>query len=84
MFPLQILTDRGRQLESNLWNALMNLLGSKHARTTAYYPKSNGMVEHFHRQLKAQPNPSASMDSLPLVLLGGGDITTCGEHVLSF
>ena len=72
--PSTIVTDRGRQFESNLWNALMKLLGSKRARTTAYHPQSNGMVERFHRQLKAalkaQPNPAAWMDYLPLVLLG--------------
>ncbi len=49
--PSTIVTDRGRQFESNMWNALMSLLGSKRARTTAYHPQSNGMVERFHRQL---------------------------------
>ena len=38
------------------------------------HPQSNGMVERFHRQLKAalkaQPKPDAWMDSLPLILLG--------------
>ena len=72
--PSTIVTDRGRQFESKLWNTLMTLLGSKRARTTAYHPQSNGMVERFHRQLKAalkaQPNPSSWMDALPLVLLG--------------
>ena len=52
----------------------MTLLGVKRARTTAYHPQSNGMVERLHRQLKAalkaQPNPSSWMDALPLVLLG--------------
>ena len=51
----------------------MTLLGSKRSRTTAYHPQANGMVERFHRQLKAalkaQPNPDAWMDSLPLILL---------------
>ena len=69
-----IITDRGRQFESSLWNELTKLLGSKRARTTAYHPQSNGMVERFHCQLKAtlkaQPNSQAWMDSLPLVLLG--------------
>ena len=31
----------------------MNLLGVKKAQTTAYHQQSNGMVERFHRQLKA-------------------------------
>ena len=72
--PSTIITDRGRQFESQLWNNLMSLIGSKRARTTAYHPQTNGMVERFHRQLKAalkaQPNPDAWMDTLPLILLG--------------
>ena len=72
--PSTIITDRGRQFESQLWNSLMSLLGTKRSRTTAYHPQTNGMVERFHRQLKAalkaQPNPDAWMDSLPLILLG--------------
>ena len=51
--PSTIVMDRGRQFESQLWNTLMRLLGSKRARTTAYHPQTNGMVECFHRQLKA-------------------------------
>ena len=69
--PSTIITDRGCQFESKLWNNLMSLIGSKCARTTAYHPQTNGMV---HRQLKAalkaQPNPDAWMDTLPLILLG--------------
>ena len=72
--PSTIVTDRGRQFESLLWTNLMSLIGCKRSRTTAYHPQTNGMVERFHRQLKAalkaQPNPNAWMDSLPLVLLG--------------
>ena len=72
--PSTIITDRGRQFESRLWNTLMSLTGSKRARTTAYHPQTNGMVERFHRQLKAalkaQPQPDSWMDALPLVLLG--------------
>ena len=72
--PTTIVTDRGRQFESKLWQVLMSLLGSKRARTTAYHPQSNGLVERFHQQLKAalkaQLNPSSWMDALPLVLLG--------------
>ena len=61
--PSTIVTDRGRQFESQLWTNLMSLLGSKRSRTTSYHPQTNGMVERFHRQLKAalkaQPNPDA-------------------------
>ena len=72
--PSTIVTDRGRQFESQVWNSLMTLLGSRRARTTAYHPQTNGMVERFHRQLKAalkaQPQPHLWIDALPLVLLG--------------
>ena len=72
--PSTITTDRGSQFESTLWEHLMHLLGTKRIRTTAYHPISNGMVERFHRQLKAalkcQPLPSNWVSSLPLILLG--------------
>nr|VZI26831.1 unnamed protein product [Spirometra erinaceieuropaei] len=42
--------------------------------TTAYHPAANGMVERFHRQLKASlhatDDPENWKDHLPLVLLG--------------
>ena len=73
--PSTIVIDHGRQFESKLWQALMSFLGSKRAHTTAYHPQSNGLIERFHRQLKAalkaQLNPFFGwMHALPLVLLG--------------
>ena len=72
--PTTITTDRGSQFESNLWKEIINLLGSRRTRTTAYHPQANGLVERFHRQLKAAlktlPDPSSWFESLPLVLLG--------------
>ena len=76
--PSTITTDRGSQFESNLWQQLMHLLGSVRIRTTAYHPAANGLVERFHRQLKAGLMTHAPqtqwIDALPLVLLG---IRTC-------
>ena len=52
----------------------MELLETKRIRTTSYHPVANGLVERFHRQLKAalrsHPNPINWVDSLPMVLLG--------------
>ena len=49
--PVTITSDQGQQFESHLWKALMNLLGTKRNRTTAYHPPANGLVERFHRHL---------------------------------
>ena len=52
----------------------MNLLGTEKHRTTSYHPQANGIVERFHRQLKASlkasSNPSHWVENLPSVLLG--------------
>ena len=72
--PATITTDRGAQFESKLWDNLCNQFGIIQNRTTSYHPQSNGMVERFHRQLKAaimaheSPNPWTI--TLPAVLLG--------------
>ena len=72
--PLTVTTDRGAQFESQLFTSLLKFLGSTRIRTTSYHPCANGLVERFHRQLKAalyaQANPLNWLQNLPLVLLG--------------
>lgn len=71
--PTVIVTDRGRQFESALFTSLSQRIGFQHRRTTAYHPACNGLVERFHRQLKAAIVCHAKSnwtESLPLVLLG--------------
>lgn len=71
--PVFITTDQGRQFESVLFTELRQFLGVHRIRTSPYHPSSNGMVERFHRQLKAAIRCRSSddwTDELPLVLLG--------------
>lgn len=72
--PTTLTTDRGQQFESLLWKELMEILGIHRSRTTSYHPATNGMVERFHRQLKAalkcHRESEHWSDHLPLVLLG--------------
>ena len=72
--PESITTDRGPQFESHLWLVLTQMLGATKISTCAYHPQANGLVERFHRRLKAslkaQPEPHHWVDRLPFTLLG--------------
>lgn len=72
--PLTVSTDQGRNFESKLMAELNKLLGVERIRTTAYNPRANGLVERFHRQLKAALRCAGEIPdwsrTLPLVLLG--------------
>ena len=46
--PLQILSDRGANFESNLFQELCARLSIDKIRTTAYQPSTNGGIERFH------------------------------------
>jgi transposase InsO family protein len=47
--PSVIILDRGTQFTSSIWDALCSNLGVTHNTTTAYHPRSNGLVERAHR-----------------------------------
>lgn len=72
--PRDITSDRGRQFVSQLWQELGKSLGSRLHFTTAYHPQANGMVERFHRSMKASLRSTLSdgdwLKKLPWVLLG--------------
>lgn len=50
--PELLTTDQGAQFESQLFNALLILMGCKRVRTAAYHPASNGLIERWHRTFK--------------------------------
>ena len=72
--PTNLTSDRGAQFTSALWAELGKTLSIKNINTTAYHPQANGLVERFHRTLKAAlmatGEPAGWMDRLPHVLLG--------------
>lgn len=71
--PKCITTDQGTQFESQIFQALLNLIGTQRRRTTPYHPQSNGLIERWHRVLKAALMCHAENNwvrTLPTVLLG--------------
>ena len=72
--PSEISSDRGTQFTSDLWGSVTKLLGVRHSKTTAYHPQANGLVERFHRHMKAALRTRLTgpnwIDELPWVLLG--------------
>lgn len=71
--PLTITTDQGPQFESVIFKAMANSICAKQIRTTPYHPASNGMIERWHRTLKAalMCNPEIPwIDRLQAVMLG--------------
>lgn len=71
--PLRISTDRGTQFESHLFNSLTESMGIQKLRTCAYHPKSNGILERYHRTLKTAITAGEGkrdwVSKLPFILL---------------
>lgn len=51
--PLQLLSDRGPEFESELFAELCRWMEIDKVRTTAYHAAANGMVERYHRTLNS-------------------------------
>ena len=72
--PEHITSDRGSVFISDIWSSLAQLLGVHLHHTTSYHPQANGMVERWHRTLKASLTARCSTSDwcsqLPWVLLG--------------
>ncbi|GBM63563.1 hypothetical protein AVEN_3812-1 [Araneus ventricosus] len=73
--PEIVSTDRGSQLEFELFQSFTRFLGSERIQTTSYHPASNGMLGRFHRQLTDAIRyhflaTTGLTGVLPLVLLG--------------
>ena len=70
--PLLLVTDRGTQFESEVFQELSRLIGFHHIGTTSYHSQSNGFVERLHRTLKSALIARGTdwYLSLPIVLMG--------------
>lgn len=72
--PVKLTTDQGRQFESQLFNDLLKYLGVKRLRTTSYHAQANGLVERWHRSMKAalmaRLHTGSWVSELPTVLFG--------------
>ena len=72
--PLRLLTDRGAEFESQIFQELCRRMDIEKIRTTAYQPSTNGCVERFHRTLNSmlakvvQKNQRNWDDCLPSVM----------------
>lgn len=71
--PETLTSDRGTQFEARLFTELRRVVGCNRIRTTSYHPDAYGMVERFHRTLKAEIMYHSDTDwpfSLSTVLMG--------------
>lgn len=71
--PATVKTNGEAQLEPQLLRGTLRILGCHRSHTPAYHPVANGMVQRFHRQLKASlatSDGSNWMKPFPTAFLG--------------
>jgi hypothetical protein len=51
--PDVIISDRGPQFASNVFNGIFNAIGVKHRMSTAYHPQTDGQTERYNQELEA-------------------------------
>lgn len=49
--PMRLLSDRGPAFESELFREMCKVLNIEKIRTTSYEPRTNGLIERFHRTM---------------------------------
>ena len=49
--PRSILSDRGTEFTSVIWETLSQMLGAKIKLTAPYYPQGNAVIERSHQTL---------------------------------
>ena len=52
-FPLEVLSDRGSEWISSIFQDILGAGNTKHVKTSSYTPSSNGKLERFHSFLMA-------------------------------
>ena len=50
--PKTIISDRDKLLNSNFWQSLADLLGTKHKMSTAYHPQTDGQTERTNQTIE--------------------------------
>ena len=61
--PENILTDQGKNFQSDLISNLYELLDIHRLRTTPYYPQCDGITERFNATFKDMLNKQKSEDN---------------------
>ena len=51
--PDIIISDRGPQFTSNIFNGILDAIGIKHKMSTAYHPQTDGQNERYNQELEA-------------------------------